>query len=175
MRGTTATGWALLIGALVLAALIVSGLYAWDSGARAAEAALRPQPVAPLAPGPTQALPLAAAASPAASPAASSGPEATGDSAAGQRVFATLCNACHPGASAGLGPALYGPQFAQRYPDDAAIAAVIRQGKGGMPAFAPGQLSDADLASMLAYLHGLGSGAVAPEPTPTPRPRRGTG
>jgi mono/diheme cytochrome c family protein len=95
-----------------------------------------------------------------------------GDAVAGQRVFASACASCHPNANAGIGPALYGPQFADRYPDDAAIAAVIRQGKGGMPGFSPGQLGDQDLANINSYLRGLGSGAIAPEPTPTPRPRQ---
>ena len=172
MRGTTATGWGLLIAALVAAVLIVLGLSVWDSRARAAEAALRPPPVAPLAPvSQTPAVPLLAA-SPVASPAAPSALQAAGDATAGQRVFAAQCNACHPSANAGIGPALYGPQFVQRYPDDGPLAAVIRQGKGGMPAFPPAQLNEQDLANVVAYLRGLASGAVAPEPTPTPRPRR---
>src|SRR5438093_5107215 len=175
MHGTAATGWGLLIGAVVLALLGVIGLYAWDAAARTAEAALRPPPVAPLALAQqTPALPRVAP-SPVNSPAASSGPLAAGDPTAGQRVFAAQCNSCHPGANAGIGPALYGPQFAERYPEDGPIAAVTRQGKGGMPALAPDQLSNQDLADTIAYLRGLVSGAIAPEPTPTPPPRRGGG
>ena len=171
MRGTTLSGWGLLIVALVAALVIVFGLYAWDSNARAAEAALRPAPVAPLAPAAqTPSLPIVSASPPPQASAAS--PIAGGDAAAGQAVLTRLCNSCHPNANAGIGPALYGPQFADRYPDDAAIAAVIRQGKGGMPAFSTSQLSDQDLANVVAYLRGLGSGAIAPEPTPTPRPRQ---
>jgi len=162
-----------LIGALLLAGVLVIGLYAWDSGARTAEAALRPPPVAPLALAlPTPFLPLRAA-SPVASQARSS--LAPGDATAGQQPFAPRCNSCHPGANAGIGPALYGPQLVDRYPDDGALAAVIRQGKGGMPGFSSDQLSDQDLTNIIAYLHGLGSGTIAPEPTPTPRPRRGEG
>jgi len=97
---------------------------------------------------------------------------APGDAAAGQRAFAAQCTSCHPGANAGIGPAVYGPQFAERYPDDGPLAAVIRQGKSGMPAFAPDQISDQELSNIVAYLRGLASGAVAPEPTPTPRPRQ---
>jgi mono/diheme cytochrome c family protein len=172
MRGTALSGWGLLIAALVVAVLIVVGLYAWDSSARAAEAALRPAPVAPLAPAAqTPSLPIVPA-SPAASPQTSAGTVASGDAAAGQPVFSGLCNSCHPNANAGIGPALYGPQFTDRYPEDPALAAVIRQGKGGMPAFSTTQLSDQDLANLVAYLRGLSSGAVAPEPTPTPRPRQ---
>jgi len=171
MRGTALSGWVLLLVALVAAAAIVSGLYVWDSGARAAEAALRPAPVAPLAPASqTPNLPLVSA-PPVAAPETQSTVLSAGDPVAGRGVFSATCNTCHPNASAGIGPALYGPQLSARYPDEAAIAAVIRQGKGGMPAFSPGQLSDQDLANVVAYLHGLGSGAIAPEPTPTPRPR----
>jgi mono/diheme cytochrome c family protein len=171
VRGTAFSGWALLLVGVVTALAIVFGLYVWDSGARAAEAALRPVPVAPLAPASqTPNLPLVSA-SPLAAPPTDSGAPAAGDVTAGQRVFTSNCNTCHPGANAGIGPALHGPPFSARYPDDVAIAAVIRQGKGGMPAFSPGQLSDQDLANVVAYLHGLGSGAIAPEPTPTPRPR----
>jgi mono/diheme cytochrome c family protein len=167
MRATSFSGWALLLVAVVSALAIVLSLYVWDSGAREAEAALRPAPVAPLAPASqTPSLPLVSA-----SPVVATQSQSTGDPAAGQKVFMTSCNPCHPSANAGIGPALHGPQFSARYPDDAAIAAVIRQGRGGMPAFAPGSLSDQDLANVVAYLRGLGSGAIAPEPTPTPRPR----
>lgn len=171
MRATL-TGWGLLIASIVAAILIVIGLYAWDTSARAAEASLRPAPVPPLAlPIETPRLPLVAS-SPVASAAPAGGQLTPGDATAGQRAFAAQCSSCHPGANAGIGPALYGPQFAERYPDDGPLAAVIRQGKGGMPAFAPDQISDQDLSNIVAYLRGLASGAVAPEPTPTPRPRQ---
>jgi mono/diheme cytochrome c family protein len=172
MCGTAATGWTLLIVALLAAVLIVIGLYAWDTTARTAEAALRPPHVAPLASNSQRpSLPLTPA-SPVAGTPATAGALPAGDATAGQRLVATLCNSCHPGANAGIGPALYGPQFADRYPEDSLLTAVIRQGKGGMPGFSSDQVSDQDLANMIAYMRGLGSGAIAPEPTPTPRPRQ---
>jgi mono/diheme cytochrome c family protein len=175
MRGTATSGLLLLIGALLVAVVLVVGLYAWDSGARAAEAALRPAPVAPLAPvAQTPSLPLVTSSPPALAQ-TSPGPAPAGDPAAGQRVFASNCNSCHPNANAGIGPALYGPQFTARFADDAAVVAVIRHGKGGMPAFASSQLSDQDVANVISYLRGLGTGAIAPEPTPTPRPRQRSG
>ena len=170
LRGTIATGWVLLIGAVCLALVLVVGLYAWDVAARAAEAALRPPAVAPLALA-VETLVATPTAVSSTSAAPSTAPPEAGDAVAGQRVFATRCNSCHPGANAGIGPALYGPQFAQRYPDDGPLIAVIRQGKGGMPAVSLTQLGDPDLANVIAYLRGLQSGAIAPEPTPTPRPR----
>ena len=189
MRQTAATGFALLIAALLAAVLIVIGLYAWDTNARAAETALRPVPVAPPALVPTPSPPLAVASPPARAPnlplAVASPPAApsttgtSGDPAAGTRVFVSSCNSCHPSANAGIGPALYGPQFAQRYPEDGPLMAVIRQGKGVMPSMmqgmpgGQGKLSDQDIADVVAYLRALGSGAIVPEPTPTPRPPRG--
>jgi mono/diheme cytochrome c family protein len=172
VRGTGRSGWGLLIAAVGAAVLIVLGLYAWDSNARAAEAALRPAPVSPLAPSSQRpSLPLAVA-SPVTAVAPAAGPLPAGDPASGQQVLAAQCNSCHPGANAGIGPALYGPQFAQRYPEDGALIAVIRQGKGGMPPFTTSQLNEQDLANVIAYMRGLGSGAIAAEPTPTPRPRQ---
>lgn len=170
VAGSVVTGWILLFGALVLAVLVVIGLYRWDVGTREAEAALRPAPVAPLAlVSETPVLPIAAL-----SPVAvSTTPLPAGaDVATGQQIFATTCNSCHPNANAGIGPALHGAAFASRYPDDATLIGVVRQGKGGMPSFAPDQLSDQNLARMVAYLRSLGTSEPAPEPTPTPRPRQ---
>jgi mono/diheme cytochrome c family protein len=161
----------MLIVGLVAAVLLAIGLYRWDSGQREAEASLRPQPVAPLAASSPQPAPVAAIA---ATPQAVSAPPAgVGDAAAGQAVFQTRCNACHPGANAGIGPALNGAAFNTRYPDDAAIAAVVRSGRGGMPAFSASQVSDTDLANVIAYLRSLGSGApvaAAASTTATPLP-----
>ena len=170
VNATMGTGLILLVGALVLGVLIVIGLYRWDVGAREAEAALRPAPVAPLAPAAqTPALPVSGA-SPAL-PVSAAAPPSVGDATSGQLVFARACNSCHPNANAGIGPALHGSAFASRYPDDTALIGVIRQGKGGMPAFGVDQLSDQDLANTVAYLRRLGTSEPEAEPTPTPRPR----
>lgn len=165
MRGSLGTGLTLLLGALLLAVLISIGLYRWDTGARATEAGLRPQPVAPLAaPSPTRRpVPVVALA---ASPQAVVAAQGTGDAAAGQAVFQASCNACHPGAKAGIGPALYGTAFTDRYPDAAAITAVVRSGRGGMPAFATDRLKDQDLADVVAYLGSLPASPAAAADTP---------
>jgi mono/diheme cytochrome c family protein len=81
-----------------------------------------------------------------------SSPLSAGDVAAGQAKFLTTCFGCHPNGNAGIGPALHGSAFAARYPDDGAISALVRGGRGGMPAFGPDELSDADLTNIIAYV-----------------------
>jgi mono/diheme cytochrome c family protein len=149
MRGTTVTGWGILIVAIAGAVLLAVGLYVWDSNARAAEGALRPAPVAPLASSAQSSRVLVGL------PGASSGQPLAGDASAGQLVFLVQCNACHPGASAGIGPTVRGSQFAQRYPDGGSLAIVIRQGTGAMRPFPPDQLNDQQLANVVAYLRRL--------------------
>jgi mono/diheme cytochrome c family protein len=157
MRGTIATGLALLGVALVAAVLIAVGLYRWDTAARATEASLRPEPVAPLAAPPPPRQAIAAVASPQLVAASAS----LGDAAAGQARFQTACNPCHPSARAGIGPALSGASFTERYPDDAAVAAVVRSGRRAMPAFRPDQLSDQDLTNIIAYVRSLAAAPAA--------------
>jgi mono/diheme cytochrome c family protein len=147
MRGTAATGWGILIAALVVAALLSLGLYVWDSDARQAEVALRPQPAVPVAGPPSRVL--------AGLPPGRGGQPQTGDPSNGQKVFLVQCNACHPGASAGIGPPIRGPQLAERYPDDGPLAVVIRQGTGTMLPTPPDRLPDQELANVIAYLRGL--------------------
>jgi mono/diheme cytochrome c family protein len=179
MKGSVGTGLTLLVGALLLAVVISIGLYRWDAGARAVEASLRPQPVAPLA-----------VSSPVAQPTPAAGAQAavvspgTGDAATGEAVFKAGCNGCHPNANAGIGPALHGQAFMDRYSDNAVLTAVIRGGRGGMPAFGPDRLSDPDLANLIAYVRSLpaapeAAAAIAPTaparvaataPPPVPAP-----
>src|SRR5438445_4482485 len=134
MRGTAATGWGILIVAVVAAVVLVLGLYAWDSNGRAAEVALRPPPVAPLADAGQTARVIVGV------PTGGGSQPLAGNASAGQRVFLVQCNACHPGASAGIGPAVRGQQLAERYLDDGSLATVIRQGTGDMRPFPPDQL-----------------------------------
>ena len=148
MRGTTRTGCGILIVAVAAAVLLAIVLYAWDSNARTAEVALRPAPVAPLA-GAGQAARVIVGVQ------TGSGQRVAGDASAGQRVFLVQCNACHPGAGAGIGPAVRGQQLAERYSDDGSLAIVIRQGTGNMRPFPPDQLNDQQLADVVAYLRRL--------------------
>ena len=75
----------------------------------------------------------------------------TGDSAAGETVFANNCAGCHPDGNAGSGPDLH-----NRTDSPAEVRHVIRNGEGNMPAFNDGMLSDDDLENVLAYLQTFG-------------------
>ena len=162
MSGRALTGWVLLVGALAAAALISIGLYSWDVRARQEEASLRPQPLAPLASAPTQ-LAIPTLASP---PVA----QASGDASVGKATFLKTCFGCHPNGNAAIGPALYGAAFAARYPDNAALEAVIRGGRGGMPAFNSSQLTDDDLANIIAYVRAIPAAPAAAPVVSVPSP-----
>jgi mono/diheme cytochrome c family protein len=82
--------------------------------------------------------------------------------APGEQLFNDNCAACH--LRTGLGapkafPALAGDKVALGPP--AAAAAVVLNGRGGMPAF-KAQLSDADLAEILTYVRGAWGNHAAP-------------
>jgi mono/diheme cytochrome c family protein len=65
----------------------------------------------------------------------------------GRLVFLASCHACHPGGEGGLGPALNNkplPGFLKRFQ--------VRHGLGVMPSFRSDELSDAQLADLMAYL-----------------------
>ena len=94
--------------------------------------------------------PPAVAAGAAATPAAqaATGNAGPGSIQNGQDVYGKFCNGCHPSGKAGVGPTLIGKS-------DAAITAAVRQGKGSMPPFAAGQISNAQLADISAYVTSL--------------------
>ncbi len=73
----------------------------------------------------------------------------------GKSVFTTYCNACHPNGAAGIGPNLFGPDFTKAFAQDSTLAQFVRSGKGNMPGFAPGQITDAQMADLIAYLRAL--------------------
>lgn len=81
----------------------------------------------------------------------------------GQAVYMENCNKCHPGGDAGLGPALNNkplPGFLVRFQ--------TRHGLGAMPSFGKGEIPDADLKDLVAYLKALrrqGEGKGNPEET----------
>ncbi len=68
----------------------------------------------------------------------------------GRDVWMMKCNRCHPGGEAGLGPATNDkplPEFL--------IATQIRTGLGAMPAFSKEEMSDADVAAVIAYMKAI--------------------
>ena len=74
---------------------------------------------------------------------------------AGKTVFTTYCNACHPNGGAGIGPKLYGADFSKQFGQDSVLTQFVRAGKGNMPGYASGQISDAQMADLIAYLRAL--------------------
>lgn len=64
--------------------------------------------------------------------------------AGGEGTYSRTCAYCH---GANVGPVLLG-----RGLDPAAIAAMVRNGMGAMPAFRPTEISDAELADLAAWV-----------------------
>jgi mono/diheme cytochrome c family protein len=82
---------------------------------------------------------------------------APAQSAAGATVFASAaCGSCHTLAAADATGAI-GPNLDELRPDAAAVAAVVTNGKGGMPAFA-GQLSAAEIEAVADYVASAAGG-----------------
>jgi cytochrome c6 len=82
----------------------------------------------------------------------------------GQTLFLENCSACHQ--PTGLGrkgafPALAGDKFVTS--DPAPVAAIVLNGRGGMPAF-KADLSDGDLAAILSYVRTAWGNKAAPVP-----------
>jgi mono/diheme cytochrome c family protein len=77
---------------------------------------------------------------------------ATGAAASGKQVFTTNCGSCHTLSAAGtsgqIGPDLDGTTLTA-----AQVAAKVREGGGGMPAFA-GKLSAAEIDAVAAFVTG---------------------
>lgn len=88
-------------------------------------------------------------------PAQTSRRSAPGVVANGRRIFNQSCSACHDtvGATQKSAPELKNYYHRQAHPDDAAVRAIIQQGRGKMPGFStlnPSQLND-----LVAYLKTL--------------------
>jgi mono/diheme cytochrome c family protein len=68
----------------------------------------------------------------------------------GRVVYAELCQQCHPGGEAGLGPSVVGnpvPVWLQRQQ--------VRLGAGAMPAFGREEIARDDLKAIAAYIRAL--------------------
>jgi mono/diheme cytochrome c family protein len=70
--------------------------------------------------------------------------------ARGERVFAHHCQACHPGALAGLGPGIIDKPIPALL-----VRLQVRVGLGVMPSFAADEIDDDELDALVAYLDAL--------------------
>jgi mono/diheme cytochrome c family protein len=61
-----------------------------------------------------------------------------------------LCNKCHPGGTAGVGPSINDKPL-----PEIAIRTQIREGVGAMPKFSDTDLDDHDLDAVVAYVEAL--------------------
>lgn len=107
------------------------------------------------APAATSAAAPATTEAPAASTAAATTEAATteaagGDAAAGKAVFTANCSGCHTLADAAATGAV-GPNLDDLKADEATVKTQVENGGGAMPAF-KGTLSDAEIASVAAYV-----------------------
>lgn len=88
--------------------------------------------------------------SPTAAPAAPAAVVESSGGIDGGPIYGQSCAGCHGGdGSGGLGPRLAG-RMVERFPDPAAQAAVIADGRGGMPAFGS-RLSAAEIDALVEY------------------------
>jgi cytochrome c551 len=85
-------------------------------------------------------------------PEAPSGAPVAGDAARGELVFGEHCASCHGPGGVGGGP---GPRLIDSGLDATAVAAVVAQGRGVMPA---GIVSGSDRDDVAAYVASIASG-----------------
>lgn len=71
----------------------------------------------------------------------------------GEQVFMRSCNTCHPGGREGMGPAL--DKTTEHYPQDEALTAFLRKGKGTMPGNPKNTLNDQEMHNLVVHLRGL--------------------
>jgi mono/diheme cytochrome c family protein len=70
--------------------------------------------------------------------------------ARGEKVFMRSCHECHPKGEEGLAPSINDKPLT-----DFLIRFQVRKGLGAMPEFDPGQISEAELDALVAYLREL--------------------
>ncbi|MDP2660796.1 MAG: cytochrome c [Dehalococcoidia bacterium] len=151
-------GWFLVLVGLIAGLGLSALLFQWDSVERAASStAAEASASAPTGGSPATA-PAGAASGGATTGASGAAATPVSQAAAGnvgqgaiqngQDVYNRFCNGCHPNGKAGVGPALIGKS-------EATIKTAGRQGKGSMPGFGAAQISDAQLADLVAYVTSL--------------------
>jgi len=71
----------------------------------------------------------------------------------GEQIFKRSCNTCHPGAQAGMGPAL--DKLKEHFPTDKVLKAFLRQGAGVMPANPVEVINEKEMDNLIDYLREL--------------------
>ena len=90
-------------------------------------------------------------------PTETGGAAGEGDAENGKAVFASAgCGGCHTLSDANAGGSI-GPNLDEVKPSEEAVAAKVRVGGGGMPAF-EGQLSDQEIQDVAAYVSSVAGG-----------------
>ena len=90
-------------------------------------------------------------------PTETGGAAGEGDAENGKAVFASAgCGGCHTLSDANAGGSI-GPNLDEVQPSEEAVAAQVRVGGGGMPAF-EGQLSDQEIQDVAAYVSSVAGG-----------------
>lgn len=149
MRSVHILGLGLLVGMTALGAMLAVVAYRWQEATfppRQITGAQTAQP--PGATAGSAGSQVGQAAKPGATPAP--GGAAGGNASADQAVFQQNCGGCHPGGNQGVGPALRGRNLQADL-----VSTTVRQGRGAMPPFSPGQISDQQLANLSAYVQSL--------------------
>jgi mono/diheme cytochrome c family protein len=77
----------------------------------------------------------------------------------GEQIFIRSCNTCHPGGGKGIGPTL--AKVNEHFGEDNALKALLRKGKGTMPAQSKAVLNDEEMNNLVAYLRTLPSQLAA--------------
>jgi mono/diheme cytochrome c family protein len=131
MRTMTWMGLLLLVVAVLLGVLLAGGMYAAEATSRAQ---VTPAPVGPV----EAAAPVALQAG-------------AGDATKGRAPYERACAGCH-GTTGRSDTPLHGPLLRAYYPDDRVLAGVIRNGLGTMPGTPASDLSDQDVANVIAYM-----------------------
>jgi len=71
----------------------------------------------------------------------------------GEQIFVRTCNTCHPQGRQGMGSSL--ENLAKDFPEDGALKAYIRKGKGIMPGQPKEVLNDQEMDNLVGYLRAL--------------------
>jgi mono/diheme cytochrome c family protein len=71
----------------------------------------------------------------------------------GEQIFIRSCNTCHPQGKQGFGPSI--ENISIKYPDDQALKALLRKGKGLMPAQPKTLINDEEMDNLIDYIKTL--------------------